>query len=135
MVLVRPRLGKSGWLSFGHAEEHIQAGYEAALSALARLDEYWEQWDSIFPRERFELHVVRERCTGCGTCVALAPRAMGIDSNRCAFPRTRVVEWSPPDRDFVEHCPTSAIEVRRVSGAVAPPAAALPATGVVEPAG
>lgn len=135
MILIRPRLGRSGWLSFGHALEHIQAGYEAALAALSRLDEYWEQWDSIFPRERFELRVVRERCTGCGTCVALAPRAMGMDASRCAFPRTRVVDWSPADRDFVEHCPTNAIEVRKVGAAVIPPAAVVPTAGIAEAAG
>lgn len=135
LVLIRPRLGRSGWLSFGHAEEHIAAGYTAALAALARLDEYWEAWGAIFPRERFELEVVRERCTGCGTCVALAPRAMGMDSSRCAFPRTRQVDWSPADRDFVEHCPTGAIEVRRPGAAVVPPAESIPPVGIPEPAG
>ena len=112
MILVRPKLAKGGWLSFGQTEANVQAGYDAAKQALARIDEYWEQPDSIFPRERFELHVSRERCTGCGTCVALAPWAMGMDSTHQAFPLTRVVDWSPADRDFVEHCPTNAIEVR-----------------------
>jgi NTE family protein len=124
MVLVRPRLGRSDWLTFGHAEEHIAAGYEAARSALATLDDYWDHSGSIFPRERFELHVSRERCTGCGTCAALAPWAMGMDSTRQAFPRTRVVEWSPADRDFVEVCPTHAIEVRPARPSMA--AMALP---------
>ena len=114
MVLIRPRLGKTDWLAFGHARDHITAGYEAAMAALAHLDEYWDRPGSIFPRERFELHVSRERCTGCGICAALAPWSMGMDSNRQAFPLTRVVEWSPADRDFVSACPTHAIEVRPV---------------------
>ncbi len=115
MVLIRPKLGKSDWLSFGHTEENIDIGYQAAKVALAGIDEYWDQPDSIFPRERFELHVSPERCTGCGICVALAPHTMGMDATRKAYPMTRVVDWSSANRDFVVHCPTHAIEVRPVT--------------------
>jgi NTE family protein len=115
MVLIRPKLGKSDWLSFGHTEENIDIGYRSAKAALADIDECWDQPDSIFPRERLELHVSPERCTGCGICVALAPRTMGMDATGKAYPMTRIVDWSPANRDFVVHCPTHAIEVRPIT--------------------
>jgi NTE family protein len=115
MVLVRPKLGQSEWLAFGHTEANIDAGYAAARAALQGLGDYLDQPDCIFPRERFELHVSTERCTGCGICVSLAPRTMGMSSTRHAFPLTRVVDWSPADRDFMVHCPTHAIEARPVT--------------------
>jgi len=135
MVLIRPRLGRSEWLSFGHTEENVAAGYEAARAALVGIDEYFDQPDCIFPRNRFELHVSPERCTGCGMCVSLAPRAMGLDSSRKAFPLTRLVDWSPADRDFVVHCPTHAIEVRPVSQRPAVPLPVLesPAAAATTP--
>jgi ferredoxin len=47
-------------------------------------------------------------------CVALAPRIMGMDSSGKAFARTRTADWSPADGDFVHHCPTEAIAVRKL---------------------
>jgi len=64
--------------------------------------------------------VLNDRCIGCGLCVALAPQHMGLDSSGKAFPRTRVVEWSPADGDFVHHCPTEAIAVRKLERLVPP---------------
>ena len=39
---------------------------------------------------------------------------MGLDATRKAFPRTRVVEWSPADGGFVHECPTTAITATNV---------------------
>jgi ferredoxin len=72
-----------------------------------------------------QIDVDREKCTGCGTCVALAPALMGLDSVNKAFARTHVVEWSPADGSFVHECPTDAILARnvdrRAAQASAPP--------------
>lgn len=118
MVLIRPRLGDSGWFSFGDTDRNIKAGYEGAMQALADVDKYWDQPDSIFPRERLQVRVLRDRCTGCGTCAAIAPSLMGMDSTNKAFVRTKNVLWSPADGYFVQHCPTNAIEVTREEPAV-----------------
>jgi len=112
MLLIRPKVGKD-WLSFNNSARHIREGYRAAARALENFDVYLEQPGGIFPRKRAELQVVRERCIGCGLCVALAPTYMGMDSSGKAFTRTRTVEWSSADGDFVHHCPTAAIVVER----------------------
>jgi hypothetical protein len=39
---------------------------------------------------------------------------MGLDADRKAYPRTRTVDWSPADGDFVAYCPTNAIIARKL---------------------
>lgn len=115
MVLVRPRLDSGTWLDFAHTEANIAEGYRAAVKALEHYEDYLDQPGSIFPRRRFEIGVDRDRCIGCGLCVALAPRLMGMDSTGKAYSHTRIVDWSPADGDFVHHCPTAAIVTRKIS--------------------
>jgi len=119
MLLIRPKVGKE-WLSFTNSIEHIREGYRAASKALEDVDTYLEQPGGIFPRKLVELTVSREKCVGCGLCAALAPAYFGLDSNGKAFARTKVVEWSAADGDFVHHCPTLAIEATRTE-TVQPP--------------
>jgi NTE family protein len=119
MLLIRPKVGQE-WLSFDSTSANIAAGYAAACKALEHFDTYAEQPGGIYPRRRVELDVLPDRCIGCGLCVALAPQHMGMDSSGKAFPRTRVVEWSPADGDFVHHCPTEAIAVRKLERLVPP---------------
>lgn len=126
MVLIRPKVGEE-WLSFGGTAEHIREGYRAAKQALEHYDAYLEQPGGVFPRKRVEVSVSRERCIGCGLCAALAPQLMGLDSTGKAFARTRTADWSPADGEFVHHCPTSAIEVRRLEHLAPPPAMPAPA--------
>lgn len=114
MVLIRPRLNDANWLSFSDTESSIEQGYKAAMRALERFDSYWERAGCVFPRRRVQIDVDVDKCTGCGTCVALAPAVMGLDATRKAFPRTRVVEWSPADGGFVHECPTGAITATNV---------------------
>jgi len=61
--------------------------------------------------------VDRAKCIGCTLCVALAPQVMAMDESGKAHPWTPEVEWSPADGDFVQHCPTYAIEVTPVAAA------------------
>jgi len=113
MVLIRPRLGED-WLSFANIPETIREGHRAAKKALEDIDRYIEQPGGVFPRRRFELQVDRDKCIGCGLCVALAPTLMGLDAERKAYTRTRTADWSPADGEFVHACPTEAIIARKV---------------------
>ena len=113
MVLVRPRCGED-WLSFTNIEATIKEGHRAAVKALEDIDAYYEQPGGVYPRRRFELEVDQERCIGCGMCVALAPSLMGMGADGKAYARTRTVDWSPADGDFVNACPTNAIASRKV---------------------
>jgi NTE family protein len=124
MLLIRPKVGME-WLSFSNSVQHIREGYRAAAKALEHFDTYMEQPGGIFPRKRVELSVSREKCIGCGLCVALAPTYFGLDSTGKAFARTKVVEWSSADGDFVLHCPTLAIEANRIDLVTPPQSAEL----------
>lgn len=117
MVLVRPRCGED-WLSFTNIEATIEEGHRAARKALEDIDAYYDQPGGVYPRRRVEIEVDRERCIGCGMCVALAPSLMGFDAERKAYARTRTVDWSPADGDFVQACPTAAIATRKVGQVV-----------------
>src|SRR4051812_10539062 len=114
MVLIRPKLNDANWLSFTDTASSIVQGYEAAMRALERFESYWGRAGCVFPRRRVQIDVDVDRCTGCGTCVALAPAVMGLDATRKAFPRTRIVEWSPADGGFVHECPTAAITATNI---------------------
>jgi Ferredoxin len=61
-----------------------------------------------------ELDVDREKCTGCRLCVTLAPAVMSLDEDHKAYPRTRIVDWSPAEGGFVHECPTYAISARNI---------------------
>jgi NTE family protein len=108
MILIRPRCDDD-WLSFANTENSISEGHRAAEAALTGFEAYLEQEGGVFPRRHVEIDVARDRCIGCGLCAALAPGIMGLDASGKAFARTRLVEWSPADGDFVQSCPTNAI--------------------------
>jgi NTE family protein len=113
MILIRPKVG-SDWLSFGNAEKTMDEGYRKASLALQDFEAALEQPGGVYPRRLVAIDVDRERCIGCGLCAALAPAIMGMDASRKAFARTRTADWSTADGDFVHHCPTGAIEVRKI---------------------
>ena len=119
MLLIRPKVGRE-WLSFTSSGQNIREGYRAAKKALEHFDTYMEQPGGIYPRKRVELAVAREKCIGCGLCAAIAPTYFGLDSSGKAFARTKVVEWSSADGEFLHHCPTLAIEATRID-LVTPP--------------
>lgn len=124
MLLIRPKVGRD-WLSFANSAKHIREGYRAATRALEHLDTYMEQPGGIFPRKRVSLTVSKEKCIGCGLCAALAPTYFGMEGDGKAFARTKVVEWSSADGDFVRHCPTLAIEAERIDLVTPPQSAEL----------
>ncbi|CAN5819105.1 hypothetical protein BH11GEM2_BH11GEM2_05350 [soil metagenome] len=114
MVLIRPKVNDANWLSFSDTTANIEEGYRAAKRALERLDSYWGNTGCVFPRRRVEIDVDRDKCTGCGLCVTLAPAVMSLDEQQKAYPRTRIVEWSPAEGGFVHECPTYAISARNI---------------------
>jgi NTE family protein len=114
MVLIRPKVNDANWLSFTNTTQNIAEGYKAAKRALERFDSYWDNHSCVYPRRRVRVEVDRGACTGCGTCVSLAPAIMGIDASGKAFARTSIVEWSPADGGFVHECPTLAITAANV---------------------
>jgi NTE family protein len=114
MVLARPRLGHVDWLGLGNTKEVIAEGYRAASEALDSLDTALAAHGGVWPRRPVSIQVDRARCTGCTTCVALAPRTMALDAEGKAYPLAPEREWSPADGDFVRHCPTAAITARRL---------------------
>ncbi len=120
MLLVRPRVNHIGWFAFGRTHELIDAGYTATVDALRELDELLVAPGGIYPRRLVRLHVDREKCTGCGLCVAMAPRTMAFDATGTAFAMTHELSWSPADGDFVKQCPTLAISVEDLSARALP---------------
>jgi NTE family protein len=109
MILIRPRVAHIGWFSFQHADELMQAGYNAAMEAMQHFDACIEANGGIFPRRIVNLSVDKEKCIGCTLCVAMAPKVMMMEADGKAAPRFPAVDWSPADGDFVHHCPTYAI--------------------------
>ena len=116
MTLIRPKVTHIGWFSFGQADEVIEAGYRAASEALEDFESCLDCDTGIFPRHAMRVSVNREKCIGCTLCAALAPQVMAMDELGKAYPWTPDVEWSPADGDFVQHCPTYAIEVTPLTG-------------------
>lgn len=114
MVLIRPRVDDANWLSFTDTTANIAEGYRSASRALERFESYWDQPNTVYPRRRVQIDVNRELCTGCGTCVSLAPMLMGMDTTGKAYARTHIVEWSPAEGGFVHECPTHAITAMNV---------------------
>jgi NTE family protein len=114
MVLIRPRVDDAAWLSFTDTAANIAEGYRSATRALERFDSYWDHPNCVYPRRRVQIDVNRELCTGCGTCVSLAPAVMGLDNTGKAFARTHIVDWSPAEGGFVHECPTGAISAMNI---------------------
>ena len=109
MVLIRPRVDDAAWLSFSDTAANIAEGYRSASRALDRFESYWDHPNCVYPRRRVQIDVNRDLCTGCGTCVSLAPAVMGMDGTGKAYTRTHIVDWSPAEGGFVHECPTGAI--------------------------
>lgn len=115
MILIRPRINHIGWFSFSHTDELIEAGYRAAMDSLANHEQCLSSAGGVYPRRDVTISVDRQKCIGCGLCVALAPSVMAQDDKGKAYPLKPRVEWSPADGDFVHHCPTLAIEATEPS--------------------
>ena len=121
MLLVRPPVSHIGWLNFGHTEELIDCGYTSMKRALPHLESLLHASGGIFPRQRTQVTVDRDACTGCAMCVARAPHLMALDEQRKAYPLSQMHDWSPADGDFVRYCPVDAIHATLAEGEVVQP--------------
>ena len=126
MVLVQPRVEHVPMFSFDHTRELISEGRRATAAALDQAAaDLATAAGGIFPRRRIEVRVLRDRCIGCGNCVALAPPGMfHMDGEGKAVASGQVCVWSPIDGGFIRHCPTYAITAHPVAAAEPAPAAA-----------
>jgi NTE family protein len=111
LLLVRPAVSHIGWFSFSHVESLLKLGYDATREALTHLDELLDAPSGVYPRRQMEIAVNRDRCTGCGMCVAHAPGLMALDRDQKAYPLVPVHEFSPADGAFARCCPVDAIVV------------------------
>ena len=116
MLLIRPNVGHRDWFSFVHTEELVLAGYTATMSALDQAGDALMSGGGIYPRRRVNVIVDRVKCTGCGICVSLQPNLIALDDERKAVIPNPVMQWSPADGDFVQHCPVEAISVHSLDG-------------------
>ncbi len=111
MLLIRPKVSHIDWFSFSHNDELLRIGYEATMEALPHLDSVLRAPGGIYPRQKVQIVVDRNACTGCAMCVARAPGMMALDEQRKAYPLARVHDWSPADGAFVSECPEDAISL------------------------
>jgi ferredoxin len=117
LLLVRPAVWHFSLFTFAHVDRMITLGYEAANDALDRAGTALLA-GGIWPRRLVEVSVDRNACTGCTLCVTLAPHMMAMDSDAKAQVLHSPVEWSRADGDFVHQCPTNAIHVDAIDGAL-----------------
>ena len=114
LLLVQPRVEHVPMFSFEHTRELIDEGYRAMDAALDQAgDAVCAAAAGIYPRRLIRLGVDRERCIGCGQCVARAPAGtFRMDDVGKAVGPPDPQEWSPVDGGFIRHCPTYAITAR-----------------------
>jgi NTE family protein len=123
MLLIQPRVEHVPMLSFSHHRELIDEGYRATVAALDQAeDEVRHAKAGIFPRRLVDVSVDRERCIGCGVCVALAPAGtFRMDASGKAVGPSTPQEWSPISGGFIRHCPPYAITARPARAAARAP--------------
>ena len=120
LMLVQPRVEHIPMFSFDHTRELINEGRRATAAAMEQAaPDLAHAAEGIFPRRRIQLRVLRERCIGCGNCVALAPPGLfHMDHEGKAVATEQACLWSPLDGGFIRHCPTYAITAHPVPAAL-----------------
>ena len=116
LYYIHPRVEHLGLLSFDRLREAVDEGYRATVDALSRPDEWPQPGDSgVYPRRPVIVRVERERCIGCGACLALGPPGMfALDEDGKAVVKNPTEIWTPVGGGFIRHCPTYAISARPV---------------------
>jgi NTE family protein len=116
VILVRPRVERISMFAFNRTPFLITEGYRALNEALDLLPaDFAELPPGILPQKEMVVRVERNRCIGCGACVARAPEifAMGVD--RIAVVRVERQWWSPMGDFLLGVCPTHAITAEQHS--------------------
>ncbi|HXY67981.1 MAG TPA: patatin-like phospholipase family protein [Gemmatimonadales bacterium] len=122
MLFVQPRVEHIPMLSFAHNRELIDEGYRATAAALDQAQDAVRRGGAgIHPRRLVEVAVDRERCIGCGVCVALGPPGtFRMDAAGKAVGPATPQEWSPVSGAVIRHCPTYAITAHPARAADGP---------------
>lgn len=63
----------------------------------------------------FKVNLDKEKCIGCGTCVAVCPNNFEMDNNNKAKVLNEEVESLGCNRMAEENCPVNAIVIRPIS--------------------
>jgi NTE family protein len=111
---VHTRVEHVGLFAFDRLREVVDEGYRATLEALDSPAEWPARGaEGVYPRRRVQVRVQRERCIGCGACLAFAPPGTFVlDADGKAVVTHAEQEWGPVDGGFIRHCPTYAIGAR-----------------------
>lgn len=56
----------------------------------------------------------REKCIGCGTCVALCPSNWKMDDDGKASPKKIEVEEIGCNKEAADSCPVQCIKIKRI---------------------
>lgn len=118
LILVQPRVEHISMFSFRHNRELIEEGHRATAEVLDSQDGVpAPDARGVYPRRRYHVRVVRERCIGCGGCLVHGPPGLfRLDDDGKAVVTEAAQTWSPADSDFIRQCPTLAIVARTVDG-------------------
>ena len=114
LVLLQPRVEHLSMFTFEQNRWLIDEGYRVTDELLRRPGGIpVPDAIGVYPRRRVTLSVVRERCIGCGACLAWGPRGLfTLDDEGKAVVTEPEQIWSPADGGMVRHCPTYAIVAR-----------------------
>jgi NTE family protein len=118
LLLLQPRVEHLSMFAFDQSQWLIDEGYRVTHEVIAdptRVPP--SDARGVHPRRRIKLSVVRERCIGCGACLAHAPAGVfSLDQQGKAVVNQPDQVWSPIDGAFMRHCPTYAIVARTPAG-------------------
>ncbi|MDH3458681.1 MAG: patatin-like phospholipase family protein [Gemmatimonadota bacterium] len=124
LLLIQPNVQHVGILSFHRNRELVAEGYRATTEMLADPHAIPPRGASgVYPRQRYSVRVIRERCIGCGACRIHGPPGLfALDHEGRAVVTQPEQTWNPIQADFIRQCPTKAIvlepdEKERVSAA------------------
>jgi len=114
LYFIHPRVEHVSIFSFDHLREVVEEGYRATIEALDRPATWPSRGaEGVYPKRRVLVHVERDRCIGCGTCLVQGPPGLFVlDNDRKAVVTQPEQEWSPVGGAFIRHCPTYAITAR-----------------------
>ncbi len=114
IVLVRPRVERVSMFAFNRTPFLLEEGYRAMNAALDALPHGLDQLPpGIHPQREVLVHVDRDRCVGCGACVARAPDVFEIGFDGLAVAKKEKVWWSPLGDHLLTVCPTNAIRAEQ----------------------